>query len=91
MEENQSPHPDYLKGFNEGYIMNKYEPELTQDLSKALPVSVRANGFKDGVEQFTVEKTLGRMPAWLQKDRLSNLIPPTQETKDKDIEKNQEG
>lgn len=73
MEENETPHPDYLKGYNEGYMITKYLPELANKLPPSLGESLRGKGFADGKEQFFSEEKEKRYPEWLQSDRLSRL------------------
>lgn len=71
MEEtyDKEPHPDYLKGFNEGFTMAKYMPELTEKIGKSLGGSDRGMGFSDGMDQFRVmEKDEQKYPDWLRSD-----------------------
>lgn len=84
MEENSTPHPDYLKGFNEGYVMQQHAPKLAQKLSEAVKDSDRGSGFKDGAQQFNNERSKERLPAWLQKDRFSNPDKGSDKTKGQD-------
>jgi hypothetical protein len=80
MEENFSPDPAYIKGFNEAYLMGKHEPELLAKLPLDLGNSERSKGFIAGKEQYTLEQKKDRQPVWLKKDRLNNL-------NDKEIDK----
>ena len=73
MEETETPHPDYLKGFNEGYMISKHLPDLAGKLPSALGENERGKGFLDGKQQFLAEKNKDRTPSWLKNDRLSNL------------------
>lgn len=64
---------EYLKGFNDGYLLSKHEPELAVTLTAALTNSERSMGFKAGKEEFQREIEKSKLPTWLKKDRLSNL------------------
>ncbi|OQA11985.1 MAG: hypothetical protein BWY67_00595 [Bacteroidetes bacterium ADurb.Bin397] len=57
LENTEAPNPDYLKGFNEGYLLSKENPELTKSFIDKLPYSDRSNGFKDGWKQTILEKS----------------------------------
>jgi len=85
MEENTPVHPEYIKGFNDGYVMAQYMPEIVQSLSQSKSSSEKMNGLKDGCNQYlkNVDKT--NLPAWLRKDRLSKF-----ENKKDDFEKDKE-
>jgi hypothetical protein len=70
MEQNSTVHPDYQKGFNEGYSIAKLAPEIAETLSKAQTQSERMKGFKDGRKEFLLEKEKAKdlMPGWLKDD-----------------------
>ena len=74
--ENTTPSQDYLKGFNLGYELSKEKPELALSLIDKMPDSEKANGFKDGWKQSTLERTMEAKPKILSND-------PDKETKDK--------
>lgn len=84
MEENESIHPDYLKGFNEGYLLKKYLPELADKLLQAESHSSRSNGFKDGVTEYVHELEKAKYPAWLREDRYSDLGNEPDRSKERD-------
>lgn len=76
----QSPHPNYLKGFNEGYTMAKYMPDVAKEISEAMKDTERGNGFKEGNAQYILDKEQERelknekadtirMPDWLQPEQ----------------------
>ncbi len=66
MEEITQIDPDYLKGFNDGYIIAQYEPELAEKLSKIEAVSPRIVGMQQGREQFIKEQLKTKLPNWLK-------------------------
>lgn len=76
--------PDYLKGFNYGYMIAEHIPDLAKQLSTATGESDRFVGMKHGIEQFEIEKskTKDNRPEWLNPDRLRDL--------DSEREKNKE-
>lgn len=81
--EYDNPSPEYLKGFNYGYMIAQHIPDLAQQVSKTAAESDRFKGLKDGIEQYTIEQSKERIPEWLKKDRLSSL-DKNKDTKEKD-------
>ncbi len=73
MKENATTSEEFVKGFNDGYLLAKHEPELVARLPVDLGSSERSKGFKAGKEQYLLEKSKERLPAWMRADRLSNL------------------
>jgi hypothetical protein len=55
-EEQDDVDPDFLKGFNEGYIIAHYNPELAGKLAEINSGLSRITGFKAGLEQFQAER-----------------------------------
>ncbi len=72
METEETPHPDYVTGFNEGYIIARDMPALAEQLRKAVGESERGKGFQSGREQWHFEEKEHRRPAWLNKERLTD-------------------
>lgn len=68
-QESITPSPEYLKGFNLGYELSKEKPELAVSLISKMPDSEKAEGFKDGWKQSTLEKTMEERPKILSKDQ----------------------
>lgn len=62
IELEQEPHADYLKGYNDGYLLQQEMPQLTDILAKSLDniESERAAGFKAGRQQYELEQDLGK-------------------------------
>lgn len=56
MDEQTAPSPEYLKGFNEGYVLAKEAPDLANKLSSLKSDSERTQGFQDGRKEFVMEK-----------------------------------
>lgn len=83
MEENGTPQPEYLKGFNEGYLISKHLPDLADKLAKANIQSERHAGFIDGRNQLNSEQDKSRYPKWLKSDRLTGLDKEKNVSKDK--------
>lgn len=57
MNEETSPSPVYIKGFNEGYLLGTHEPELSKSLSVTEGAGDRLNGIKDGIAEAALEKS----------------------------------
>lgn len=86
----QSINNEYQTGFNEGYIIAKYLPELADQLRQVKSESLHMNGFRDGRNEFIHERAKEHAPQWLKKDLLpkadtTNL--PAKNKNDKDLDK----
>lgn len=87
MPEDQISKASYQKGFNEGYIITKHLPELSDQLAQIKNETPRIDGFKDGRNEFFQEKAKERMGKFLNKD-VSNVedksVQPLKENAKKD-------
>lgn len=93
MEDNEKQ--QFIKAFNDGYLLSKHEPELLNailkgDRSNTPYVKVMALGK----EQYNKEKELDekaqskdRYPSWLTGDRSNKSEPGPDRSKDKDLDK----
>lgn len=90
MEENESVHPDYIKGFNEGYELAQMAPEFLETLAKVQSKSERMQGLLDGQKQFIKEK-VDRLPDWMHKDYHKNLREKDRQGREKDKGKDKDG
>lgn len=88
MEESEKPHPDYQKGFNEGYTIAKHMPEFAEQLAKATAENLRGSGFQEGRKQFLLEQEKDRYPSWLTGDRSTKS--PNEPNKTKDMDKDRD-
>ena len=66
-DEELSPDPEFIKGFNEGYLLRKYLPDLSTKLEAALPETERGLGFKEGKAQLEYELEYEQRPKWMQR------------------------
>ena len=89
MEENDKIEPDYLKGFNEGYLIAQHAPDLAEKLANIESDFIRLQGFKAGREQYQVEQVRERLPAWLSGKRppKSDKLPLRSKDRDKGLDK----
>lgn len=87
MEETETPHPDYVKGFNEGYLISKHMPYMAEKIGPALEGSNRGMGFKDGRQEVLLEKRREKHPAWRRTDWLNKPADPAVPDKTKDLDK----
>lgn len=83
MEAYETIHPDYVKGFNEGYTISKHLPNTATKISLSLPQSDRGNAFRDGRVQFILDKEKEHYPQWLRQDKSQDLGEDTDRSKDK--------
>ena len=52
----------FKKGFNGGYFMQKYDPNLTAQILEALPSDDEySNGFQNGSKEYSKELGKGRL------------------------------
>lgn len=88
MEQQNTVEPDYLKGFNEGYLLAQHKPELAQKLASIDSNFIRLVGFKDGHQQYQTERSKTRLPSWLKENRFTKdkETPDRSKEKDRDIE-----
>lgn len=86
MGEEKFNEEEYMKGFNEGYMLFKYKPELATQVAEAFKKagrSDRIDGFFDGRDELKSEVNKNVLPKWLQKDRFKDL----ERENDKDLDK----
>ena len=86
-EVSETPGADYLKGFNEGYLIGIHLPTLSDKLSASLSNSERGQGFAAGRLEAVQEINKGinvTRPAWLNPARLSSARKDIQFDKDSD-------
>lgn len=62
------PHPDFVKGFNEGYILTEHMPEIASKIADAVKGSEHGDGFNGGRDQYLHELAIERTPTWLKRD-----------------------
>jgi hypothetical protein len=80
MEETTTPSPDYVKGFNEGYILTKDSRDLAQKLASAKDDGERLQGFRDGHKEYILER--------IHEQRERTFTKPSPDkTKDKDYDR----
>lgn len=83
-ENEQTPTPEYVKRFNQGYLLAQYEPDLAARLQEQK--GLENTGLKAGIEQYHQEKGKDyTTPAFLRGDRLNSPDTRNREDKDKDI------
>lgn len=86
MEDNATVPPEYKKRFNEGYALAKYMPEVAEILAQSLKDNERANGFRDGRNQYLNEQVKDKLPSWLSGTRPTKEKYQPDKSKDRDIE-----
>ncbi len=89
MEENETVHPDYQKGFNEGYAIAKIASEIATTLRNVEAKGERIEGIKAGIYEFFLEKEKQMLPDWLKNERpkLSIKDRTSKDSKGRDFEK----
>lgn len=82
MADDQTSEAKYQKGFNEGYLISKHEPDLAEKLSQVKSDNPRMEGFLDGRNEFIQEKA--HYPQWLKRDFAKTFGAKQKEEKDQD-------
>lgn len=86
MEEDNFVEADYVRGFNEGYMLAKYASELAEQLAKVTGIGSRLEGAKDASEVYLSEQFEEHLPDWLKDDPFNQPEVLPQKEKDKDID-----
>jgi hypothetical protein len=88
MEElNDTPPPNYTKGFNDGYLIAKHLPEPSKDLVKSLSDTEQSKGFQAGIRQVFLEKAKNYEPAWMKSDFIPNEPDRAKDDREQDVDK----
>lgn len=77
----------FLEGFNHGYFLQKYEPELAEKLLKIEASNPHLLGLQHGCEQFKKEQLRDKLPKWLKDNPSSDKSNLTQKDHDKQLDK----
>lgn len=75
----------YQKGFNEGYLIAKHLPKLSEQLGAITNETPRIEGFRDGRKQYAIEKAREHRPAWLKGE--AHKAQDKQQDKSKDTKR----
>ncbi len=86
MEDDDKVEPEYVRGFNEGYMIARHKPELAEKLANIDSDFIRLAGFKAGQDQYQKEQVRERLPSWLKGDRSAKDKTSPARTKDRGIE-----
>lgn len=69
-----TPSAEYIKNFNDGYFMAKYNPDFPQESIAKNNQSDRIKAFNLGMMQYDVEKKLEKSFSFLSKDWLDKEV-----------------
>jgi hypothetical protein len=81
MEDKPTPEAEYIRRFNDGYILAKTMESLSAELSKSKSQSPAFLAMQDGRNQYLSEKQREKLPMWLRKD--SAQLKPKSFARDK--------
>lgn len=84
MDDLENPSQEYLKRYNQGYLIAQEMPELAEQLSKIENTSPELSAFKQGIQQSKIEKEEKKYPDFLKSNRLSSLDQASEKEKEKD-------
>lgn len=77
----------YTKGFNEGYVLTEHLPDLAREISKIDSPLPWVEGFRDGREEYVIEKTKDLLPSWPESDLTKDNEPDKTQERDFDVER----
>lgn len=78
--------PEYLRGFNDSYLIAEHLPELSEKLSKVEGDSLRLQGMRDGRQQYLSDKVKTKLPSWLKTQKGGKDTSLTEKFKTRGIE-----
>lgn len=64
-----TPSAEYLKGYNEGYLISKYMPSFSKSTILEKGTSERSKGFYGGVMEYDLEKKMAKNFPYLSKEQ----------------------
>ena len=73
---------NYQKGFNEGYLVTKHWPEMSDTIAQVKNLTPRLDGFRDGRRQYVLDLTKANRPNWMQRN--NNRSPEREQGKEKE-------
>lgn len=87
-QEEITPSGEYIKGFNEGYILAKYSTNFSKDNMPDMTQSDRSKGFNSGAIQYDVEKKLERSMTFIFKNKANQTKNLDKDKNEIDMDKN---
>lgn len=82
-----TPSSEYIKGFNDGYVIAKHNPEFKTDSLANENLSDRSKGFQLGMLQYDVEKKLERSMAFMFMQKQNTPIDMDKDKSEIDMDK----
>lgn len=64
-----TPSEEYIKGFNEGYLISKYMPSFSKSSISEKGTSEHSKGFYGGVMEYELEKKMANRFPYLSKEK----------------------
>lgn len=79
------PHPDFVNGFNLGYLLAQHEPDLALQIADKINFSSeRSAGFTCGIAQYAMEKDKTFQAEWTKDPEPDHPEPDKDIQPDKD-------
>lgn len=82
-----TPSDDYIKGFNEGYILAMYGSNFSREDMKQTNPTERSKAFEKGMMQYEVEKKFEKKLPFLSKESSNKVIGKENKDVDRDFER----
>jgi hypothetical protein len=74
MQQEEKISPEYIKGFNEGYLLAQHMPDLSEKLAGIKSDSPRMQGIRDGRQEFLIDRELSNdRPVYRQREQGKDL------------------
>jgi hypothetical protein len=79
------PHPDFVNGFNLGYLLAEHEPELAIQIADKINFSSeRSAGFTCGIAQYAMQKDKTLQAEWTKGIEPGHIEPNRDVQPDRD-------
>lgn len=79
------PHPDFVDGFNLGYLLAQHEPDLAVQIADKINfTSERSIGFTCGIAQYAMDKDKTLQTEWAKSVEPDHQQPDKHFESDKD-------
>ena len=82
--EDEKINPDYQKGYNDGYLIAKHEPDLADKLKNLPDSTPRMEGFEAGRKQLLRDRFKERLPELVKDDPDKDVDQSLEPDKDRD-------
>lgn len=87
MQDDKNDTTEYIKGFNEGYLITQHLPDLSDKLATIESEAPRIDGFKDGRKEFVLEQLKSNRAKWVNAERSHGTPNEASKSQRKDLDR----